>query len=145
MKQDPLANNYDDIINLPHHVSSKRPQMSMLDRAAQFSPFAALTGYEDVINETGRLTGEKINLSEEEKDVLGRKLQYLLEKLNEHPELTVIYFVHDAKKSGGEYVEKKGKIKKIDELECWMMLTDGTKIPLSDIADIESDLFSDMF
>ena len=70
---------YEDIINLPHHVSSKRPQMPMLDRAAQFSPFAALTGYDDAIHETGRLTDEKIDLSEEEKEALDRKQQILVE------------------------------------------------------------------
>ena len=81
--------NYEDIINLPHHVSSKRPQMPMLDRAAQFSPFAALTGYDDAIHETGRLTDEKIDLSEEEKEALDRKQQILMERLGDHPALTV--------------------------------------------------------
>ena len=119
--------NYEDIINLPHHVSSKRPQMPMLDRAAQFSPFAALTGYDDAIYETGRLTDEKNDLSEEEKEALDRK------------------HVPDEKKSGGAYVTKNGNLKKIDGFERWMMLTDGTKIPLDDVADIESELFRDMF
>ena len=137
--------NYEDIINLPHHVSSKRPQMSMLDRAAQFSPFAALTGYDDAIHETGRLTDEKIDLSEEEKEALDRKQQFLMERLGGHPALTVTYFVPDAKKSGGAYVTKSGNLKKIDEFERWMMLMDGTKIPLDDVADIESELFRDMF
>lgn len=134
--------NYEDIINLPHHVSSKRPQMSMLDRAAQFSPFAALTGYDDAIHETGRLTDEKIDLSEEEKEALDRKQQILMEKLGDHPALTVTYFVPDARKV---YLTKIGNLKKIDEYERWMMLTDGTKIPLDDVADIESELFRDMF
>lgn len=131
--------NYDDIINLPHHVSSKRPQMSMLDRAAQFSPFAALTGYDDAIQETGRLTDEKINLSEEEKEALDRKQQILLERLDERPALTVIYFVPDEKKSGGAYVTKSGNLKKIDEVERMVTLTDGTKISLDDVYDIESE------
>lgn len=137
--------NYDDIINLPHHVSSKRPQMPMLDRAAQFSPFAALTGYDAAIKETGRLTDEKVNLSEEEKEALDRKQQILLEKLADHPALTVIFFVPDEKKSGGAYVTKRGKLKKIDEFERLMQLADGTKIPLDDVAEIESELFRDMF
>ena len=136
---------YYDIIKLPHHVSSKRPQMPMLDRAAQFSPFAALTGYDDAIQETGRLTDEKIDLGEDEKEALNRKQQILMEKVSEHPALTVTYFVPDAKKSGGAYVTKNGNLKKIDEFERWMMLTDGTKIPLDDVADIESELFRDMF
>ena len=137
--------NYNDIINLPHHVSSKRPQMPMIDRAAQFSPFAALTGYDDAISETGRLTDKKIDLSEEEKEVLDRKQQFLLEKIDERPALTVTYFVPDAKKSGGAYVTKSGNLKKIDAIERWVQLTDGTKIPLDDVADIESELFCDLF
>ena len=140
-----MKDQYDDIINLPHHVSKTRPQMSMVDRAAQFSPFAALTGYDAAIKETGRLTDEKVNLSEEEKEALDRKQQFLMERLGGHPALTVTYFVPDAKKSGGAYVTKSGNLKKIDEFERWMMLMDGTKIPLDDVADIESELFRDMF
>lgn len=140
-----MKDQYDDIINLPHHVSKTRPQMSMLDRAAQFSPFAALTGYDAAIKETGRLTDEKVNLSEEEKEALDRKQQNLLEKLADHPALTVIFFVPDEKKSGGAYVTKRGKLKKIDEFERLMQLADGTKIPLDDVAEIESELFRDMF
>ncbi len=140
-----MKDQYDDIINLPHHVSKTRPQMSMLDRAAQFSPFAALTGYDAAIKETGRLTDEKVNLSEEEKEALDRKQQILLEKLADHPALTVIFFVPDEKKSGGAYVTKRGKLKKIDEFERLMQLADGTKIPLDDVAEIESELFRDMF
>ena len=140
-----MSDEYKDIINLPHHVSSKRPQMPMLDRAAQFSPFASLTVYDDAIHETGRLTDEKIDLSEEDKKTLDRKQQILSEKLSDHPALTITYFVPDAKKSGGAYVTKDGNLKKIDEFERWMMLTDGTKIPLDDVSDIESELFRDMF
>lgn len=140
-----MIDEYKDIINLPHHVSSKRPQMPMLDRAAQFSPFAALTGYDDAIHETARLTNDKIDLSEGEKEVLDRKQQILMEKLVDHPALTITYFVPDAKKSGGAYITKSGNLKKIDEFERWMLLTDGTKIPLDDVAGIESKLFRDMF
>ena len=140
-----MSDEYKDIINLPHHVSSKRPQMPMLDRAAQFSPFAALTGYDDAIHETARLTNDKIDLSEEEKETLDRKQQILSEKLSVHPALTITYFVPDEKKSGGAYLTKIGNLKRIDEYERWMMLTDGTKIPVDDVADIESELFRDMF
>ena len=96
-----MKDQYDDIINLPHHVSKTRPQMSMVDRAAQFSPFAALTGYDAAIKETGRLTDEKVNLSEEEKEALDRKQQILMEWLGDHPALTITFFVPDEKKSGG--------------------------------------------
>ena len=98
---------YNDIIDLPHHISTTRPRMSMLDRAAQFSPFAALTGYDAAIKETGRLTGQRIELTEECRAVLDRKQQVLLENLAEHPEVSVTYFVPDERKSGGAYVTGK--------------------------------------
>ena len=132
---------YEDILNLPHHVSKTRPQMSMLDRVAQFSPFAALTGYDDAIKETGRLTDEKIELGEETKAVLDMKQQYLLDMISDQPEITVTYFIPDTKKSGGAYVSVTGNLKRIDEYERLMLLTTGEKIPLDDIMDIESDLF----
>ena len=119
---------YDDILHLPHPVSEKHPRMPMLDRAAQFSPFAALTGYEEAIYETGRLTEEKAELDEEEKAILDRKLRLLLEKLDEKP-------------SGGRYVTKAGNLKKFHLLEKWMLLTDGTKIPLENVKNVESPLF----
>ena len=140
-----MSDQYDDIINLPHHVSKTRPQMSMLDRAAQFSPFAALTGHDAAIKETGRLTDEKVDLGEEEKEVLDRKQLFLMEKLSERPALTVTYFVPDEKKAGGAYVTRSGNLKKIDAFERWMQLIDGTKIPLDDILEIESELFHDAF
>lgn len=121
---------YDHIINLPHHVSSKRPQMSMMDRAAQFSPFAALTGYDAAIQETGRLTDEKIELGEEEKAVLDRKQHYLCDMISIQPEITVTYFKPDVRKSGGTYVTAIGNLKRIDEIERVLILTDGCKIPL---------------
>ena len=103
---------YSDILHLPHPVSEKHPRMPMQDRAAQFSPFAALTGYEEAIYETGRLTEEKTELGEEEKAILDRKQRLLLEKLDEFPALTVTYFVPDEKKSGGAYIRKAGNLKK---------------------------------
>ena len=132
---------YSDIIHLPHPVSEKHPRMPMLDRAAQFSPFAALTGYEEAIYETGRLTEEKTELGEEEKAILDRKQRLLLEKLYERPALTVTFFVPDEKKSGGRYVTKTGNLKRIDLIQRWMLLTDGTKISLEDVKNIESPLF----
>ena len=136
---------YEDIINLPHHVSSTRPQMSMLDRAAQFSPFAALTGYDAAIKETGRLTDEKIELDEDTKAALDMKQAYLIEMIDEQPEISITYFLPDTKKSGGAYVTVTGNLKRFDEYERLLILTDGKKIPMDDIADIESDLFRGMF
>ena len=136
---------YEDIINLPHHVSKTRPQMSMLDRAAQFSPFAALTGYDAAIKETGRLTDEKIELDEDRKAALDMKQAYLIEMIDEQPEITIIYFLPDARKAGGAYVTVTGNLKRFDEYERLLILTNGKKIPMDDIADIESDLFKGMF
>lgn len=136
---------YEDILNLPHHVSKTRPQMSMLDRVAQFSPFAALTGYDDAIKETGRLTDEKIEMDEDRKAALDMKQAYLIEMIDEQPEISITYFLPDTKKSGGAYVTVTGNLKRFDEYERLLILTDGKKIPMDDIADIESDLFRGMF
>ena len=136
---------YEDILNLPHHVSKTRPQMSMLDRAAQFSPFAALTGYDDAIKETGRLTDEKIEMDEDRKAALDMQQAYLIEMIDEQPEISITYFLPDTKKSGGAYVTVTGNLKRFDEYERLLILTDGKKIPMDDIADIESDLFRGMF
>lgn len=139
-----MNDRYDDIIHLPHHVSKTRPQMSMMNRAAQFSPFAALTGYDAAIKETGRLTDEKIELGEETKAVLDRKQRYLSDMISVQPEITVTYFLPDERKSGGTYLSVTGKLKRIDEYEQMMILTDGKKIPLDDIMDIESNLFCEL-
>ena len=140
-----LKTKYEDILNLPHHVSKTRPQMPMSDRAAQFSPFAALTGYDDAIKETGRLTDEKIEMDEDRKAALDMKQAYLIEMIDEQPEISITYFLPDAKKSGGAYVTVTGNLKRFDEYERLLILTDGKKIPMDDIADIESDLFRGMF
>ena len=132
---------YDDIIDLPHHVSATRPRMSMIDRAAQFSPFAALTGYDAAIKETGRLTDERIDLSEESRAALDRKQQLLLDNLADRPEVSVTYFVPDERKAGGAYVTVTGRVKKVDDYQRLLLLTDGTKIPLDEILDMESELF----
>lgn len=136
-----MSGNYDDIINLPHHVSATRPQMPMIDRAAQFSPFAALTGYDAAIKETGRLTDEKIEIDEDTKASLDMKQVYLMEIIDEQPEISVTYFLPDTKKSGGAYVTVTGNLKRFDEYERLLILTNGKKIPMDDIANIESDLF----
>ena len=137
-----MSDKYDDIINLPHHVSATRPQMSMLDRAAQFSPFAALTGYDAAIKETGRLTDEKIIMDEEALNMLNMKFQILIDNLFDEPEVTITYFKPDERKSGGAYIELTGIVKKFDEFERQIMMQDGTKIPMDDILNIESELFA---
>ena len=140
-----MKNDYDDIINLPHHVSSTRPQMSMIDRAAQFSPFAALTGYDAAIKETGRLTDEKIELDEEALSNLNMKFQILFEKLDEQPDIAITYFKPDETKSGGAYLTTTDKIKKVDEYERIITTAKGTKIPMDDVINLESDIFQALY
>ena len=131
-----MKKNYDDIINLPHHVSKTRPQMSLEQRSAQFAPFSALVGYEDEIAETGRLTAEKIDLDEESKQILDRKLQSIMEKINTQPLVTITYFASDTKKDGGAYLTATGNIRKIDKYRNIIVLTNKTEIYIYDILDI---------
>ena len=133
---------YADIINLPHHVSANRPQMSMADRAAQFSPFAALTGYDAAIHETGRLTDNKIELDEETLNILNMKLRLLVENLDDEPEVTFTYFKPDGRKAGGAYIEVTGRVKKVDDFERRIVMQNGTKMPMDDILNIEGDIFA---
>ncbi len=132
---------YDDIINLPHHVSKKHPQMSLYARSAQFAPFAALTGYEDVVKETARETNKRIEIDDELKSILDSKLQILIEQVKAKPEVLFTYFVPDSKKDGGEYVTVRGIIKKIDMYNQYINLADNTKIPINEIIDISGDIF----
>lgn len=127
---------YDDIIDLPHHVSKKRPQMPLLDRAAQFAPFAALTGHEAAIKETARLTEEEVEIDENSKELLDLKLQYVCEHLTEQPEVTVTYFKPDEKKVGGAYVTVTGRVKKVDEYRGELVFTDGRRIVLGSIIEL---------
>ena len=133
-------NLYADIINLPHHVSATRPQMSMMDRAAQFSPFAALTGYDAAIKETGRLTDEKIEMDEEALNILNMKFQILVDSLDEEPEVTFTYFKPDERKAGGAYLTASGVVKKIDDFERMIVMRNGTKIPMDDVLDFDIEV-----
>ena len=133
---------YNEIMGLPHHVSKTRPQMPMSDRAAQFAPFAALTGYDAAIKETGRLTDERIELDVEALSALDMKYQLLMEALDEAPEVTITYFQPDERKAGGKYVSAVGAVKKIDDFERRITMQDGTKIPMDDVLSIEGELFS---
>lgn len=136
-----MTGQYEDIIHLPHHVSSKRPQMPMSDRAAQFSPFAALTGYDDAIQETGRLTVQRIELDEDELARLDEEFRVLKEHLNEQPLVRFTYFKPDERKSGGAYLTVSGVIRKIRDYEREILLQDGTVIPVDDIVELECQLF----
>jgi hypothetical protein len=136
-----MMNPYDDIINLPHHTSAKRPRMSIYDRAAQFSPFAALTGYDAAISETARLTDKKIELDEYKKADLNERLCMIQDLTDKQPEVTITYFMPDSKKSGGEYITVTGRVKKIDRHGCTVVMHDATKIPICDILEIDGELF----
>lgn len=135
---------YDDIINLPHPTSQKRPRMSVQDRAAQFSPFAALTGYDAAIRETARLTEERIELNEYEQAVLDQRIILLQEHLKDLPEVTITYFQPDERKEGGKYCSLTGAVKKIDSYERQLVLADKSKIPIESILNLESELFRNM-
>ena len=131
---------YDGIIDLPHHVSPKRSPMTRVNRAAQFSPFAALTGYEDAVSETARLTDAKIELTEESRAELDRKQQKLAEMLHEHPTVTVTYFLPDSKKCGGSYQTVTAPLRGVDSVERLLRLGNGNSISLDDILDLQSDV-----
>lgn len=137
-----MSGEYEDIIHLPHHVSSKRPRMPMSDRAAQFSPFAALTGYDDAIRETGRLTEQKVHLDEEALATLDEKFHVLQEHLDESPKIQFTYFKPDERKAGGTYITVLGIVKKIQEYERQLILEDGNVIPIDDILEMESPIFN---
>ena len=131
--------NYDDIINLPHHESRRHPRMSMLNRAAQFAPFAALTGYDDAIEETSRLTDRMIDLDSDVKVDLDRTMALLRSILDDSgslPQVTITFFIPDVYKDGGSYNTIKTRVKSIDDVERCVILPDGQKIPISNIVDM---------
>lgn len=136
-----MSSKYDDIINLPHHISQRHPQMSQRDRAAQFAPFAALTGHDAAIEETARLTDSMVELGEDVRIELDRKQHMLLSILHEHPEITVTYFQADERKSGGAYVTVSGNLKDISEGTRCIVLAGGKHIHFDSIIDIESSVF----
>ncbi len=136
-------NKYDKIINLPHYELKSHKRMSMESRAAQFSPFAALTGYSESIKETTRLTNEKIILSEDMKSKLNMKLQMIDERIKELPKVSIIYFVSDMKKSGGEYKEYTGNVRRIDKIGKKIVFIDKTIISLLDILNIKADFIKE--
>lgn len=128
---------YDDIINMSHHVSKRHPQMSLEARSAQFAPFAALTGYEDAVSETGRLTSDKIELSEDERAILDRKLKIIQENIADEPSIFITYFIPDIFKEGGSYVTINCNLKRIDNINRVIVLSDKSTINFDDILEIE--------
>ncbi len=131
---------YSDIIHLPHKQSSTRPHMPIIDRAAQFAPFAALTGYDSAIAETGRLTDERRELSDAQLEELNSKLCFIREHLDDEPIVTITYFRVDERKSGGAYLDYSGTVKRIDDYEHTVVMTDGKEIFIEDIVKIESPI-----
>ena len=132
---------YEDIVNLPPNISKRHPQPSMMDRAARFAPFAAITGYEEMVLEEARITEERIDLDEGTSSILNEKLNMIQEFIDEEPEVTITYFEPDKKKSGGAYVSVTGIVKRIDEYEHFVIMMDGKKISIEEIYGLESDLF----
>lgn len=141
-----MSETYNDIIDLPHHVSKNRRPMPRESRAAQFAPFAALTGYDASVKEEARLTGKRLELTEDEERIMNLKMAYLSERLTERPTVRVTYFTPDEKKSGGSYVSLSGELNFIDEPGGFLIISgehsEKTKVPLADIINVESDLFS---
>src|SRR5690554_1967875 len=118
--------------------------MSNLDRAAQFAPFAALTGHEEAVRETARLTDKRLVLGEHAKQVLDQKLRIIIEQLENLPQITITYFVPETKKAGGKYVEISGSVKKFDEYERVLIMMNRVKIPIEEIIEIEGEIFADL-
>ena len=133
MTEEKDMHRYDDIIHLPHHQSGTRRHMSLHDRAAQFSPFAALTGYDAAVEEAARLTEQKLELSEEEKAALGAKLTEIKEHIKERPGVTITYFVPDERKAGGTYATVTGTVRRIDDFERVVVMQDQSRIGIDDI------------
>ena len=136
---------YEDIVDLPHHVSPTRPQMSRADRAAQFSSFAALTGHDAAVRETARRTASRIDTAEDRRYELDLKQQLLAQVLPSQPEVTVTYFVPDTRKVGGAYVSVSGRLKRINSRRRILLLDNGTEIPMDDVLELESPIFTSLF
>lgn len=131
------SHQYDDIINLPHHISKNRPQMSLRDRAAQFAPFAALTGYDEAVRETARLTDRKEELSDEDIALLNQQIQLLIENIKSHPQVKITYFVPDERKDGGRYETITATVRRIDTFEKLIVFDDKTKLSIDQISNIQ--------
>lgn len=132
-----MSGKYDDIIHLPHHVSKSRPRMSMQDRAAQFMPFAALTGHDAAIKETARITEDRLDLTDDAIAELDRKLQIVRDSAGSGQAVRITYFLPDSKKDGGKYVEKVGVLRRVDDTVGVLIFEDGSELAITDVADAE--------
>lgn len=135
---------YEDIVNLPPHISKKHPQPTMLERAARFAPFAAITGYEEMVLEEARVTEERIELDEGTLAMLNEKLNIIHDSLDSEPVIQITYFEPDKKKSGGAYISVTGTVKRIDEYERLVIMSDGKKIRIDEIFGLEGKLFDSL-
>ena len=136
-----MSGKYDDIINTPYHGTRRQKKMSNIDRAAQFSPFAALTGHGEAVKETERLTESFVELDENMKAVLDERIQIIKAVLSKRPEVWITYFVPDQRKEGGSYMEIRGVVKKISEFKRILTMEDGTEIPFDHISEIDGEIF----
>lgn len=134
-----MNNKYDDIMNLPHHTSTRHPRMSIEARSAQFAPFSALTGYGDAIKETARLTEERIEIDDGLREILNNKLQIIEKNLSINPKITFTYYVPDDKKTGGTYQSVTSMVKKIDSINEVIITKDNRKIPMKEMIDISCE------
>lgn len=139
--KDGRIDSYDDMMDMPHHTSAVHPHMSVYDRAAQFAPFAALTGHDTAIRETARLTESRVELDEYSKADLNRRLCILQDRIDEKPEVSITYFQPDTKKSGGQYMTASGCIKKMEEYERAVIMEDDTRIPMDQIFAVDGEWF----
>lgn len=137
-----MTDSYDDIIHLPHFVSPQHTPMSLLNRAAQFAPFAALTGYDEAVKETARYTEDAVELDENRMEIINEQLMLLRANQNDPPSVTISYYLSDERKTGGTYITVTGRVKKIDDFERIIVLNDETEIPVDRIVEITGNLFT---
>lgn len=136
---------YKDIINLEHYEPKHHVRMSKYQRAAQFAPFAALTGYDEEVKETARMTDKRIVIDAGLRSILNDKLLIIKNNINDNPEISFTYFVNDAKKSGGKYITISGLVKRIDEVNGYVKLVDNTLVPIKDIIDIKGEILKQYY
>lgn len=144
-KQQGEGDRYADMLDLPHPTSPRHPRMPIIDRAAQFAPFSALTGYDDAIDETARLTDTMREMTEDRREQLDRRQQLLLASIDRMPKVEVTYFLPDARKAGGSYRTVRGTLERIDEIARILYLSGGHRIPLDAVCNLDSDIFRDVF